>query len=285
MKTLMIKLIGLYLNVLSYLAPAAAGRKGFYLFCRPFRLPINQKQREFFNSADKFLLSIEGHTVQGYKWGSGPKKILFLHGWQSHSYRWKAYIEALSKDAYTIYSIDAPGHGLSGGNFLSVPLYSLLIENFIKDQGEVHTVAAHSLGGFSLLYTYYRIPLLPVNNIILMAPPGEANDFITVFQKTLGLSNRTLQLVTDYFVRQYDVGPEFFSTVKFASRVNVRGLIIHDEEDAEAPYHYTIPLHQAWEKSKLITTKGFGHNLRSATVVKDVTEFINGSVSHQPVLS
>jgi hypothetical protein len=44
-------------------------------------------------------------------------------------------------------------------------------------------------------------------------------------------------------------------------------------------------LHQAWEKSKLITTKGFGHNLRSATVVKDVTEFINGSVSHQPVLS
>jgi hypothetical protein len=117
-----------------------------------------------------------------------------------------------------------------------------------------------------------------------MAPPGEASDFISVFKNTLGISERTLQLVVDYFAAQYDVTPEYFSTTKFASSVNVRGLIIHDEDDAEAPYRYSVPLQQAWEKSRLVTTKGFGHNLRSATVVKEVVEFIRESVP-QPALS
>ena len=284
MKTLLVKLIGLYLNTLAVVSPAVAARKGFLLFCRPFRLPITQKQREFFNSADKFSLELDGHQVQGYKWGRGPKSILFLHGWQSHTYRWKSYIEALSKDEYTIYALDAPGHGLSSGNFLSVPLYSSLIEDFIKRNDGVHSVVAHSLGGFSLLYTFYRFPLLPVNNIVLMAPPGEAKDFISVFKNTLGISKRAVSLVIDHFVSRYDVSLEYFSTARFAPSVNVKGLIIHDEEDPEAPYHYSIPLQKTWEKSRLVTTKGFGHNLRSSAVVKEVVEYIQESVS-QPALS
>lgn len=275
MKLILIRMIGLYLDVLAVIAPRRAGHKGFLLFCKPFRVPMKQKQKEFLNTADKFILELEGKAIQGYKWGSGSKKILFLHGWQSHTYRWKAYIEALSKEDFTIYSLDAPGHGLSEGDFLSVPLYSALMESFIKERGPFDTVVAHSLGGFTLLYTLYRLPLLPVNKIILMAPPGEAGDFITVFQKTLRISERTVQLVLDHFVSRYEVTPEYFSAVKFAANVNVRGLIIHDEDDDEAPYHYSVPLQQVWQKSKLITTKGFGHNLRSGTVVKQVVDFVH----------
>ena len=274
MKTLVVKMLGLYLDTLSILSPSLAARKGFQLFCRPFRVPANPKQLTFFNSAEKFTLDHEGNTVQGYRWGNGPKKILFLHGWQSHTYHWKAYIEALSKNEYTLYSMDAPGHGLSSGNFLTVPLYSSLIENFMRQHTDVHTVIGHSLGGFSLLYTYYRFPQLPVERIILLAPPGEASDFISVFQKTLGISNRTVKLVTDYFGKQYDVTPEFFSSRKFAEGLNVKGLIIHDEHDAEAPYQYSIPLQRAWTQSRLVTTRGLGHNLKSQSVVKEVVEFI-----------
>jgi pimeloyl-ACP methyl ester carboxylesterase len=280
MKTLIIRMYGIYLNLLGFISPAKAGHVGFLMFCRPFRLPISQKQKEFFNTADKFSVDLEGKHIQGYRWGHGPKKILFLHGWQSHTYRWKTYVEAISKEDYTVYSLDAPGHGLSEGDFLSVPLYSTLMENFIKEYGPIDTVAAHSLGGFTLLYTLYRQPLLPVGKVILMAPPGEANDFVSVFRKTLKISDRTLQLVLDHFVSRYEVSPEYFSAIRFAAKVNVKGLIIHDEEDTEAPYHYSIPLQQVWEKSKLITTKGFGHNLRSTVVVKQVVDFIEDSVHH-----
>jgi hypothetical protein len=277
MKTLIIKFMGMYLNLMAYVTPKAAGRKGFLLFCRPFKIPFTQKQKEFFNTADRQIIQHDDRQIQVYRWGKGPKKIVFLHGWQSHSYRWKAYIEALSKEAYSIYALDAPGHGASSGNFLSVPVYSDLIQHFLIELGDVDTVIGHSLGGFSLLYTLHQYPLLPVRKIILMAPPGEATDFIDVFRTTLGLSGRALKQVTNHFVKQYGVGPDHFSTPKFAATVKVNGLIIHDEMDSEAPFRHAVKINEAWQRSQLIKTQGFGHNLRSSSVVTTVINFIEGT--------
>jgi pimeloyl-ACP methyl ester carboxylesterase len=275
MKKLITRFIGIYLNVLGIIAPGLAGKKGFMLFCRPFRLRMNSKQLEFLNSAEKFTITSNGISVQAYKWGTGKKKILFIHGWQSHTYRWKAYMEVLSKEDHTIYAFDAPGHGLSQGNFLSLPVYSEMIEALISRVGKIDTAVTHSMGSFSLLYTYYRNNALPVQNIILMAAPGEAKDFIDVFRSTLKLNDRTVRLVLDFFVKKYNVMPEFFSAVKFAESVNANCLLIHDEQDDEAPYDYVVRLAEVLKDSRLITTKGLGHNLKSATVVKEVTDFIN----------
>src|SRR5687768_14487282 len=195
MKNLIVKTIGLYLNSMAYVNARKAQHEAFQLFCRPFRAPLNEKQKQFFDSAEKFIIDHEESTVQGYKWGTGPRKIVFLHGWQSHSYRWKTYIEKLSKDDFTVYAIDAPGHGLSSGKFLTVPVYSSLIHHFILSLEEVEAVVAHSLGSFSLLYTFYINPLLPVKKVILMSPPGEASDFVDVFRKTLGASTKIIELI------------------------------------------------------------------------------------------
>jgi hypothetical protein len=275
MKTLLVKLMGLYLNALALVAPQKAGQKGFLLFCRPFRSKITQKQKEFFNTAGRYTIEFEDNTIQAYRWGNGEKKIVFLHGWQSHTYRWKAYIDSLPKDEYTIYSLDAPGHGLSSGDFLSVPVYGALIHKFIIELGEVHTIIGHSVGGFSLLYTFYRYPLLSVRKVILMSPPGEAIDFMNFYRDTLKLSDRAVKNIIEYFTKTYDAGPEFFSTQKFAASLNINGLIIHDEDDPEAPYHYAVAINKVWKRSTLITTKGYGHNLKSSKVVEYTRNFIN----------
>lgn len=280
-QNLIIRMTGVYLNTLSFLAPAKAADLGFRLFCRPFRTPINEKQKHFFNTADRSIFEHEGLKIQTYKWGRGPRKILFLHGWQSHTYRWKAYIDGLSQEEYTIYSLDAPGHGQSTGNFLSVPVYSNLIQKFIQELGAIDTVIGHSLGSFSILYNFYQNPLIPVRKVILLAPPGEATDFMNFYREKLKLTDRTLSLVIDRFVKEYDVTPDFFSTAKFAASVNTHGLIIHDEEDIEAPYRYAVDIHKAWRKSTLLTTKGLGHNLKASSVVNEVVSYINNET---PVL-
>jgi len=274
--------MGLYLNLMAYVTPGKAGLKGFLLFCRPFKVPFNVRQETFFATADRYKIRHDDREIQVYRWGSGPKKILFLHGWQSHTYRWKSYIEALPKDLYTVYALDAPGHGASDGNFLSVPLYSDLIQQFITELGKVEAVVAHSLGGFSLLYTFHRFPLIPVHKVVLLGVPGEASDFVEVFSTALGLSKRTLALVHDHFVSQYDVGPEYFSAAKFATSVNVSGLIIHDKQDNEAPYQHALDINKAWKRSRLITTSGLGHNLKSMEVVSAVASFIGDD---QPVVA
>lgn len=276
MKKMIIKLTGAYLNLLGKIAPAAAARKGFILFCRPYRSPLNEKNHAFFHTAEKLSFRNGDETIQTYRWGRGERKILFLHGWGSHSYRWKSYIEALPPDDFTIYALDAPGHGLSTGTFLTVPAYAELIRSFILSLERVDTVVSHSLGSFALLYAFHQHPLLPVNKAVLMASPGEASDFITEFKETLGLWEETVQLVLNEFKGRYDVTPDFFSAEKFAQSVNIKGLIIHDEDDKEAPYHYSRAIHRSWKKSILLTTKRFGHNLRHKSIVEAVVRFIQG---------
>ena len=276
MKKWITNMMGLYLNLLAYVAPRKAGLNGFQLFCRPFKVPFNSKQLAFFNTADCYKIKFNDGDVQVYRWGKGPKRIVFLHGWQSHTYRWKSYIEAFPKDLYTIYSLDAPGHGGSDGNFLSVPVYSELIQQFIFELGEVEAVIAHSVGGFSLLYTFHRFPLMSVHKVVLMGAPGEATDFVDVFSSTLRLSKRTLALIRDHFISVYEVGPEYFSASKFVESVNVSGLIIHDQQDKEAPYCHALDINRAWKRSRLMTTNGLGHNLKSSEIVSAVTAFVGG---------
>ena len=277
MKKIIPRILGAALNLLAWIHPKAAGRRGFLLFCRPFRTAITDKQKSFFDTGDQFTISSEGREVRVYRWGNGEKKVVFFHGWQSHSYRWKVYIDALPKDAYTVYALDAPGHGLSDGNFLSVPVYATLIQKFILDIGGAQTVVGHSLGGFSLSYAFFRNPSLPVDNVVLMAPPGEASDFLTLYQDTLRLSKRAMKHIYHYFEDTYKVPPSYFSTKKFAASLPLKGLIIHDEGDAEAPYHYAVEINKAWKKSTLLTTQGIGHNLKSPTVVEAVFKFIEQS--------
>jgi pimeloyl-ACP methyl ester carboxylesterase len=276
-------LAGAYLNALSYLLPETAGRHGFNLFCFPVRSGVKPYHKKFFNTADSFTFNHDGVTIQGYRWGTGARKVLFLHGWQSHTFRWKNYIESLSKDEYSVYAIDGPGHGMSKGNHLSVPFYSAVIQNVVATLGSVHAVVAHSVGGFSMLHAFTEHPSIPVARLILLAPPGEASDFIQFYKETAKLSDRTISLILDHFKRTLGYPVEYFSSAQFAKHVPIPGYIIHDEDDPEAPYHHAHAIHKSWKKSVLITTKGLGHNLRSKDVVARVAKFISEPVQN-PVM-
>jgi pimeloyl-ACP methyl ester carboxylesterase len=277
MKTIMMKLIGLYINVMAFMAPRYAERFGLALFCRPFRGKITARQKEFLHSAEQFRLDFQNETIAGYQWGNGAKKILLIHGWQSHSYRWKVYVEQLVQHDYTVFAFDAPGHGLSTGNFLSVPLYSEVIEKMILHMGKPDAIISHSIGGFSSLYTLHRNPSLSPDKLVVMAAPGEAVEFFEFYKTSLGLSKRSMDLIIKSFKKRFAYEPEYFSGPKFASTVTVPGLIIHDEDDDETSVEHSKRVHKQWSNSSLHITKGFGHNLKSIEVVKEVLLFVEST--------
>jgi pimeloyl-ACP methyl ester carboxylesterase len=238
------------------------------------RLSLNPKQKEFLASGKHEVFDHEGTNIQTYRWGSGSRKLLLLHGWQSHSYRWKPYIELLSKE-YTVYTLDAPAHGMSGGKFLSVPLYSDVIEKQVAKIGEVDTIITHSLGGFAAFYTFHRRPDLPVAKMIALASPGEAQEFLDFYSNTLRLSAKSMRLIADYFEKTFQKTPADFSAPVFAQSLNIPGLIIHDADDKETPFVHAERIHKAWKKSRLIKTRGYGHNLKSQDVVDEVVRYVN----------
>jgi pimeloyl-ACP methyl ester carboxylesterase len=283
MEKIISAVVGGYLNTLTLLAPGKAGHQGVNIFCYPFRPPLKSYHREFLKASQKFDFNFQGLRLQAYRWGTGSRKILFLHGWQSHSFRWKNYIQSLSPEEFTIYAFDAPGHGFSEGRFLSVPFYSEAIQQFVLQTGEIDTAVAHSVGSFSLIYTLYRIPLMPVKSLVLMAPPGEALDFIDVFSQRLNLSERAIQVTLTHFERRFGKPVSYFSTSEFAKSLKVPGIIIHDEDDADTPHRYAQKINRAWSRSLLITTKGLGHNLKSPEVVKVVSDYANGTFNAESI--
>lgn len=289
MKTGIMKLLGLYINVLALVAPRYAERFGLALFCRPFRGKMTARQKEFLQSATQFNLDFQKETIAGYRWGNGDKKILLIHGWQSHSYRWKVYVEQFIQHNYTVFAFDAPGHGFSTGNFLSVPFYSEVIEKIILHIGKPDAIVSHSIGGFSSLYTLHRNPSLSPDKLVVMAAPGEASEFFEFYKTALSLSQRSMDLIIKSFKKRFNQGPEYFSAPKFAATVTIPGLIIHDEEDDETSVEHSKRVHQQWSNSRLHVTKGFGHNLKSVEVVKEVVQFVESttvySTSNSPATS
>lgn len=274
MKTVIINALSIYLNLLAHISPATAGRVGFKIFCRPFRSKLNEKHLKFYSSAQQSVIEHEGEKIKMLKWGSGHKSVLFLHGWQSFSYRWKAYIQNLDPKEYSIYAFDAPGHGMSTGNFLSVPLYSDIIEKVFASIGETDTIVAHSLGGFTALYTLSRLPEHQVKKLVLMAPPGEATEFFTFYQQSLKLSDVFISLTINRFKEIFGKSPEFFSAPQFSKDITIPGLIIHDKGDDETSVKNSVNINKSWPESKLIITEGAGHNLKSKDVLEEVLNFI-----------
>ncbi len=273
-RKILIFLFGRYLNILAIFSPIKAGKEGFLRFSRPRRREVKPHHLEFLNTAEKSAFVYEGRKVQVYRWGNGERKLLLCHGWESHSYWWRNVVNGLPKEKFTIYSIDAPGHGLSDGNYINAVHYSGLIEKLVLHFGGVYAILGHSLGALSSVYTLFRLPSLPVERIVVMAAPGEVKQFIEYYQKLLKLSPRTFEAIRQSFIKRLGHGPEYFSLQKFASTLKLSGLIIHDKDDRDAPYAYALAAHEDWKNSQMISTSGLGHNLKSLELIENVKEFL-----------
>ena len=262
-----------YLNSVNYLFPKLGGKHAFMVFCHPFAVTLKKHQARFLETAEHFSVPFEAKTIAGYKWGNGSKKVLCVHGWASHSYRWKKFAQELSKLNYTVYAIDAPAHGNSDGTLFNVPLYARLIDLLIAEY-HFDMIVAHSLGAFSTLALLYEKPETKMNKLVAMGMPGEASDFIDLFMAELNLKPYVATNFINYFKGYAKKEPSYYSALKFAKSLNVNGLIIHDTDDRESDYDYAFKVHQVWKDSQFMQTKGLGHKLKHISVVERVIKFL-----------
>jgi pimeloyl-ACP methyl ester carboxylesterase len=273
-KKIMQKSIGFYFNLLAIVHPKKLKKDGFELFCNPFARKVKPHQLEFLQKGMSDVLDLEGYKIQTYKWGSGSKKILLVHGWQSHSFRWKNYIEHLVKNDFTVYTLDAPAHGLSSGKSIHLVLYAKVINAFLEINSEISSIVSHSIGGFATTYFLDQYKEHTIEKAVIMGAPGEASEFFDFYKKTLGLTTKSLNLIIDEFQVQLGNVPTYFSSAKFAESILIPALIVHDKNDLATNYNYSIRLNKHWKNSQLILTEGLGHDLKSKDLIKNVTDFI-----------
>lgn len=275
-KKIIQKSVGYYFNALAYVSPKTLEKQGFQLFCNPMAKTIKTHQLQFLEKGKNEILTIESEKIQTYKWGNGSKKIVFIHGWASHSFRWKSYIENLIENDFTVYAFDAPAHGLSTGKMLHVVLYGKAINQMILHNQEIEHIVSHSIGGFATTYwlQHYKNNTKNIKKVVIMGAPGEAKDFFDFYQSILGLSQKAIEIISRSFTKRLGHEPSYFSASKFATDLEKDCLIIHDKKDKDTNPNYSIELNKNWNKSQLILTEGLGHNLKSKNLEQKVIDFI-----------
>lgn len=274
MQKVIVYLLSNYLRLVNSISPRLGGKHAFLLFCYPFPLKFKKYQSDFLKTSHFSFLDFEGKRIAQYRWGSGEKVILCLHGWQSNSFRWKKYVEVLDKKKYKMICLDAPAHGRSDGVLFNVPMYARLIQQFLE-QNKVDSILSHSLGAFSTMYLLSNYPLLSPPKVIALGTPSYANSFIDEFIRVLNLSSKARRNLVTYFTNYSGLKTNDFDSKLFAKNQKSFGLIVHDINDKEAPFEYAKEMAKIWPKSRFLGTEGFGHKLRDDSVVQEVIKFID----------
>ena len=266
-------IIGFYFNSLAIFFPKLAGKQSFYFFCIPFKAKIKPEQQKFLDTAKQTSLTVDSKKVQTYQWGEGKDKILFVHGWQSNTYRWRKYIESLDLTKHTLISFDAPGHGNSGGPYSNVPLYEKALLKVVDHYGVPNKIVGHSIGSFSAIYFLHKNKL-KIEKYVSMAPPFTAVQFVDVFQSELKLNKRLIKYLKNHFKKYVGHDLEYFSLDNFSIHSDTQSLLIHDRNDDATSFENSKKLGQLLRNSTVEITEGYGHRLKNQKIVNRVCEYI-----------
>ena len=275
MKQSIVKFIGLLINILGVISPRLAAKLALNLFSSPRRISIKEKQRDFLETAFLEDVDFGKLTIKTYRWLGKKETILLVHGWESNSFRWKSLVLKLNAEGYNVVALDAPAHGYSSGKKFNAILYAECI-HLIAKKFKASVVVGHSVGGMATAFFQNKYQLGYVKKLVFLGAPS---NFVGVFGRyvnMMGYSKRVANGMDQLILEQFNYVPEHFNAAKFSEGLTAEGLIIHDMRDKIIPYSDAEDFRTFYKNSKLITTEGLGHGLKTDEVNDHIVAFING---------
>lgn len=185
-------------------------------------------------------------------------------------------IAATLKDKYSVFAIDAPGHGESAGHKLNLRLYVEAIKKFSQKHGPFQAMIAHSFGtGAATVSCFEGVPCA---QLVLIAGP---NSYFKVVENSIAhfaLSDQCSRVVVKMFQETlgYTIGELYVGKIGNQLR-STKALVIHDENDREVPLERALQIKAQWPRVELFVTRRLGHRrvLRDPAVLQKITSFID----------
>lgn len=273
LKQVIPKAIGQYLNTVSILAPSIAADNAFTLFSKPRKGKVGEHHKDFLDSARDTVIKLNDLSLQTYNWPAKGKTVLLVHGWESHTHRWRILVEELLKSDFNVVAFDAPAHGYSHGEHLYVPLYEDALQKIIEYY-HPDILIGHSVGGLTAIYNQSIHSSPEIKKMVILGSPDKLENILIDFQNILGLHPRVLKALDLYFQKRFNFKTKDFSGSAFAKDLKVPGLLIHDKNDSITPISGSRAINKNWKNSKLIETEGLNHSLYDDDVNKKILAFI-----------
>lgn len=271
---LLTKTIGSYINLLSWLKPHKATTLAYTLFSNPRIGRLSKENLPLaLQDATTETLVFEEHKFQAYSWSGNEHKILLVHGWESNASRWEKFLPYLKASGSTIFAIDAPAHGLSGGKEFNVPRYADFIEVAVK-KFQPHAIVGHSIGGAACVYFQYKYQNPKLEKMVLLGAPSDLEILIHNYARLLSLNNRMVRLLEAYYVKTFHFTLKEFSGKRFAEKLQLQGIIVHDRDDTVVAFTEGEKIASSWKNARFISTQGLGHSMHDDALYKEIITFL-----------
>jgi len=268
-------------RLLGLLSPRLAARQAFRLFCTPqsrHRVDLPP----IFEKAEPLTFSFEGNMIQGFRWNHpAPKKALLLHGHSSSATNFEGYVQPLIDRGYEVLAFDAPAHGRSSGQTITVIMYVNLILEVCRRYGPIRSFIAHSFGGLCLSLALERLPHDEETKVVLIAPAAETTTAIGHYYNIVKLPPRVRTAFEQEIRTLGGHGPEWYSVSRAIRGVKAQVLFLQDEEDRVTPVaDLQALIRDHGPNIRFVLTRGLGHRriYRDQESVKTVIGFISERV-------
>ncbi|MEM5565230.1 alpha/beta hydrolase [Psychroserpens sp. AS72] len=273
MKNIIVKIVGSFINLISYISPRLAGRMALTLFSKPRRIKLKEPEKDFLQTAFLEDVNYEDVNIMTYRWLGKKETVLLAHGWESNTVRWKDLITKLKALDYNVVSLDAPGHGKTSGRIFNALLYSECI-NVVAKKFNANIIIGHSVGGMATAFFQKKYQLSTVNKLVLLGAPSNFTGVFSRYVNMMSYNSRVSKTMDELIYERFNQKPDYFNAARFLEETTIDGLLIHDKKDKIIPYNDAEDFKNFYKTSKLITTEGFGHGLRHDDVNNHIIDFI-----------
>jgi pimeloyl-ACP methyl ester carboxylesterase len=202
---------------------------------------------------------------------------LLVHGWGGHARQMLPLAESLAQQGLRPVLLEMPAHGASRGTMSNIPQFARAIEYAVARLGQeghqVRVLAAHSLGANAAAYAASRG--LPVERLVLLAPPASPREYTRYFAHVFGLSEATRAAMQRRVEVREAILMQQLEPPHVGPRIRVPTLVVHDREDSINAFADGQAYAHAIRGAELLATQGLGHRkiLKDASVLGKVTLF------------
>ncbi len=198
-----------------------------------------------------------------------------MHGWSGRATQFLAIIEALLKENYHIYSIEAPAHGDSKQRKTHMLEFVDALNVVIKKFGKFQYAIGHSMGGMAI-FNCLKTSSFDPKSIVLLGTPANIRNVVYDFCDKVEANEQVARLLIEYIENRYSMKVKKASTDTLAMRYNPNGLIFHDVNDLDVDVHNAKALKKKWPNANLIVTEGLGHRkiLMDRKVIDAIVGFL-----------
>lgn len=266
------KLISVGLQTIGKLSPRLGGRLAFALWRRPLARGRVRPEEQIVHNAAKVEL-IDG--VRTYAWGDGRRPVLLVHGWRSRASRYAGFITRLLELGYSPVSYDAPAHGDSSGDVVSILGHQEIIRALEERHGPFEGVIAHSLGVPFALYAVREG--VAAQRMVMISGVADFGYLADTFCAELGLGPKLNRELRRSIERGYFDGDDTIWDRFSVKAGKTELLVVHnDEDDVVDPGQAQVLLRNYGPHAHFLPTTNLGHRriLSDPAVIAEAVAFL-----------